>query len=203
MIQQLGSEPDNDIQSNRTTAISINPLDPAALRLTQDFAAFGVKKALMTVPVRKPNKQEFIRVHPAEEFRLQTALLELKEERETYLVDPSLWGELAVEIVPKVIFVIINRQGVVSLWPIRLPDANGRLDDWNQSALDAANLAMSEWVRITANMSLGAYEVFTAPPGIPEPTWPEYSFTQLLNIAFRGRFIQDFEHPVLRRLRGH
>ena len=130
-------------------------------------------------------------------------MLELKEERETYLVDPALWGELAAEIVPKVVFTSINRQGVVSLWPIRLPDTNGRLDDWNQSALDAATLAMNEWVRITANMSLGAYEVFTAPPGIPEPTWPEYSFTQLLNIAFRGRFIQDLDHPVLRRLRGH
>jgi hypothetical protein len=176
--------------------------DPSSLRLTQDFAAIGVKKALMTVPVRKPSKQEFIRVHPAEEYRLQTALLELKEERETYLVSPELWGELANEIAPKVIFTSISRQGVVSLWSVRLPDANGRLDDWNQSALDAANLAMSEWVRVTANMSLGAYEVFAAPPGIPEPTWPEYSFTQLLNIAFRGRFIQDLDHPVLRRLRG-
>jgi hypothetical protein len=177
-------------------------LDPASLRLTQDFASLGVKKALNTVPVRKPNRQEFIRVHPDVEYRLQTALLELKEERETYLVAPELWGELANEVVPKVIFTSINRQGVVSLWPIRLPDANGRLDDWNQSALDAANLGMSEWVRVTANMSLGAYEVFAAPPGIPEPTWPEYSFTQLLNIAFRGRFIQDLDHPVLRRLRG-
>jgi len=202
MPLDLQPESSEGIQDATPSVAGINTLDPAALRLTQDFSAIGVKKALLTVPVRKPNRQEFIRVHPDEGYRLQTTLLELKEERETYLVDPALWGELVVEIVPKVIFTSITRQGVVSLWPIRLPDTNGRLDEWNQSALDAATLAMSEWVRVTANMSLGAYEVFPAPPGIPEPAWPEYSFTQLLNIAFRGRFIQGLDHPVLRRLRG-
>jgi len=202
MALDIRPESDKAPQGKVPTGAGVDTFDPAALRLTQDFAAIGVKKALMTVPVRKPNRQEFVRVHPDEGYRLQTALLELREERETYLVDPALWGELAVEIVPKVIFTSINRQGILSLWPIRLPDANGRLDDWNQSALDAATLAMSEWVRVTANMSLGAYEVYTAPPGIPEPAWPEYSFAQLLNIAFRGRFIQDLDNPVLRRLRG-
>ena len=34
------------------------------LRLSQDFKAnLGVKKALVTVPVHKPNKQDFVRVH--------------------------------------------------------------------------------------------------------------------------------------------
>ena len=201
MTQQTASSSNADRITGDLSPIG-SAFDPSSLRLTQDFASLGVKKALTTVPVRKANRQDFIRVHREEQYRLQTALLELKEERETYLVDPSLWGELASEIVPKVIFTSINRQGVVSLWPIRLPDETGRLDDWNQSALDAATLAMNEWIRVTANMSLGAYEVFTAPPGIPEPSWPEYSFKQLLNIAFRGRFIQDLDHPVVRRLRG-
>ena len=63
-----------------------------------------MKKALLAVPVRKPNKQEFVRVHPDEAYRLETAVLELKEERETYLVERALWDELAGEIVPKVLF---------------------------------------------------------------------------------------------------
>ena len=41
-----------------------NPFDPAALRLDQSFAdTVGVKKHLVTVPVRKPNRQDFVRVH--------------------------------------------------------------------------------------------------------------------------------------------
>jgi hypothetical protein len=35
-----------------------DPFDPESLRLSQDFsAALGVKKALLTVPVRKPAKE--------------------------------------------------------------------------------------------------------------------------------------------------
>src|SRR5208283_3227238 len=112
MALDIRPESDKAPQGKVPTGAGVDTFDPAALRLTQDFAAIGVKKALMTVPVRKPNRQEFVRVHPDEGYRLQTALLELREERETYLVDPALWGELAVEIVPKVIFTSINRQGI-------------------------------------------------------------------------------------------
>ena len=39
-----------------------NPFDPAALRLDQSYAdTVGVKKLLTTVPVRKPNRQDFVR----------------------------------------------------------------------------------------------------------------------------------------------
>jgi len=50
--------------------------DPAALRLDQSFAdTVGVKKLLTTVPVRKPNRQDFVRVHPDPAFRLTPACL--------------------------------------------------------------------------------------------------------------------------------
>src|SRR5262245_17721797 len=77
---------------------SPDPFDPASLRLSGDFsAALGVKKALLTVPVRKPDKSWFVRTQPDDNYRLQTAVIELKEGRETYLVAPSLWPELATE----------------------------------------------------------------------------------------------------------
>jgi hypothetical protein len=67
-----------------------NPFDPAALRLDQSFAeAVGVKKLLTTVPVRKPNRQDFVRVHRDPAYRLTpAAIIELKEDREVYLVTP-------------------------------------------------------------------------------------------------------------------
>jgi hypothetical protein len=51
-------------------------------------------------------------------------------------------------------------------------------------------------------MSLGAYEVFQATGELPNPEWPEMSFTRILEIAFKGRYITDLDHPALRRLRG-
>ena len=65
-----------------------------------------------------------------------------------------------------------------------------------------AQEAMTEWVRVGANMSLGAYEVFIATGKLPEPEWPNLSFEELLGIAFRERFIRSLDHPALRCLRG-
>ncbi len=181
----------------------INPFDPARLRLSQNFAeSVGVKKALLTVPVRKPGRQDFVRVHPDESYRLETAVLELKEERETYLVDPSMWHELPGEIVPKVLFTTINRQNVLTLWPIRLPGEDGRHDEWNRSALEAAEMAQKCWIRVAANMGLGAYEVYEAVSNLPEPEWPEVEFQEILRIGFKDRFITSLDHPVVRRLQG-
>ena len=180
-----------------------DPFDPTRLRLSQDFgSSLGVKKALLTVPVRKPDRQWFVRVHPSEEYRIQTAVLELKEERETYLVDPAIWSELPGDIVPVTLFTTINRQGVVFLWPIRLPGEDGRQSEWHRSAYEAAELAMQNWVKVQANMSLQAYEVSIATANIPEPEWPDKTFQELLTVAFRDRFIDTSDHPVLRRLRG-
>ena len=161
-----------------------------------------MKKALLTVPVRKPGRQDFFRVHPGEDWRLETVILELKEERETYLVDRDLWGHLPSELTPKVLYTVINRQGVLMLWPIRLPGEDGRHDAWNRCALEAAEMAQKNWIRVAANMSLGAYDVYEAKAEIPDPEWPEITFQEILRLAFKDRFIRSLDHPVVRRLLG-
>ena len=182
---------------------SNHALDLERLRLSQDFTnKVGVKKAIITVPVRKPDRQWFVRVHADEAWRLETAVLELRDERETYLVDPELWPELPGELVPKVLFTAQSRQGVSFLWPVRLPGDDGRHDEWNRSALEAAHMAMDGWVRVAANMQLRANDVFRATADLPDPEWPEEGFHHLLNVAFKDRYIQSIDHPVIRRLRG-
>jgi hypothetical protein len=74
-----------------------NPFDPAALRLDQSYAdTVGVKKLLTTVPVRRPNRQDFVRVHPDPMYRLTpAAIIDVKEDHEVYLVtcdDPNRTG---------------------------------------------------------------------------------------------------------------
>jgi hypothetical protein len=187
------------------TAAAPDPFDPARLRLSQDFAAtVGVKKALLTVPVRKPAKEWFVQVHPSETYRIETAVLELKEDRETYLVDRPLWNELATESTfgPRALSTAMNRQGVLFIWPIRLPGPDGKIDEWNRSALEAATMAAGRWVRVAANMNLGAYDVFQSTADLPGPTWPDTPFGELLRVAFKDRFIDTLDHPVLRKLRG-
>ena len=192
-------------QPGVTAAEACDPFDVSRLRLSQDFlAAAGVKKVLHTIPVRKPSKEWFIRTHPNPEYRLHTYVIELKEDAEVYLVDPSLWQELVSESCfgPRALITTINRQNVVTLWPIRLPGADGKLDEWNRSALEASTLAREKSVRVQANRSLGAYEVYEAAGSWGEPPWDLPPFQEVLRIAFKDQFVNDMSHPVLRRLRG-
>jgi hypothetical protein len=100
------------------------------------------------------------------------------------------------------IYTAINRQGVVFLWHVRLPTSDGRILEWHRSAAEAAELAMRRWIRVKANMSLRAYEMFEAASTIPDPKWPELPFQELLRIAFRDRYVGSLNHAVIKRLRG-
>jgi hypothetical protein len=184
-----------------------DPFDPAALRLSGDFTAtIGVRKALLAVPVRKPEKSWWVRVHPEPAYRLQTAVIELKEDRgsETYLVAPALRSQLVTEPTfrLKLLATAVNRQGTLFLWEVNLPRPDGRADEWSRTALDGVNLATQGWVRIAANMQAGFYDVFKASGELAEPEWPDVPFRDMLRVAFRDRLIDTLDHPVLRRLRG-
>jgi len=121
---------------------SPNPFNPEKFRIKQDFqSALGVKKLLLTIPVRKPSKEWFFRCHPNPDYQIQTIILELKEDSEIYLVDPSLWELLIGEATcsTRLLIPAINKQGVIFLWPIRLPGPDGRQDSWSRSAMEAAH----------------------------------------------------------------
>ncbi len=189
-----GAEPAN-------CAILASGIDFNALRLNQDYTqAAGVEKLLTTVPVRKPSKTEFIRVHP--EMQFLTMLLDLKEDRESYLVSPELLVHLSGIAVRVALKPAINRQGVLFLWPLRLPGEDGRSNLWHESAWEAAGLAVNRWVSLRANMGLNAYDIYRGAETLSEPQWPDKSMEEILDVAFRGRFIGDPEHPVIKRLQG-
>ncbi|MDB5340537.1 MAG: hypothetical protein JWN70_6156 [Planctomycetaceae bacterium] len=182
-----------------------DPFDPERLRLSQDYAvSLGVQKKTLTIPTRKPDGTWWVQTPVDEEYQMPVCVLELKEEREIYLVDSDLRAELATEstVGPRLMVPTLNRQGVLFFWPIRLPGADGKLDEWSRSAAEAADLARGRWIRVASNMSLGAYEVFTTSAALPDPIWPDKPIHELLRIAFKDRVIDTFDHPVLRRLRG-
>jgi hypothetical protein len=180
-----------------------DPFDLDNLRLSQAFVeTAGVKELLTTVPVHKPNPQDFVRVHPSPDYRMSAPVIELKDDREEYIVAKDLVRELVGEFVSKTLFTAINRQGVTFLWPVRLPDPDGKDFEWWRSMREATDLATTQWVRVKANKHLGAYEMFVAESTMSEPVWPGASFQDLVKLAFRDRLITKLDHPVIKRLRG-
>ena len=191
------------MQPNTEQQASPDPFNPTNLRLSQSFVeTAGVKKLLTTVPVRKPSPQDFVRVHPDPAYRENFPIIELKDEREEYIVVAELVPVLVGEFVTKTLFTAINRQGTVFFWPVRLPSPDGKNLDWWRSSREAAELAMKSWIRVRANMNLGAYDIFQAASVISDPEWPQLGFWELIKIAFRDHLVDRIDHPVIKRLRG-
>jgi hypothetical protein len=181
-----------------------DPFDPSRLRLPTDYAAaLGVEKILNHVAVRRPDRSWFVRCHPSDDYMIDTLLIDLREDG-TYLVDPLLWGALSTETaaVPRRLIASISRQGTLFLWPLRLPGPDGRTDGWMRTAMEAATLARTQWVRVSPNMAAGCYDVLAAKGQLPDPEWPTVPLAKLLRVAFQDHTISDLDHPILKKLRG-
>ena len=192
----------DDFPGNQTSSSDEN-LNLEAIRLEQNFdTMIAAKQVISVVSARKPNGQEWFRVHPNEDWRQQTAVLHLKEEDEYYLVHHDLQVAIWDEIQPVMLFTAINRQGEVFVWPIRLPKGDGRTDQFMVSDMEAAKAAESNWTRRQWVPENKSHKITIANGLTDEPMWPEITILELTKTGFKDKYICDLDHPVLKRLRG-
>jgi hypothetical protein len=198
-----GAAPISDDPEPTPTTSIFDDLD--SLRLDPAATMSSTIEYLAHVPVRKPGKIEFVRTHPDPAMSLASAVFEDEDERETYFVAPVAWSLLAGHLKPVFLTTTISRQGTVFLWPVPMPkDDTGdrKIRAWGESQRAAAAMARSTWIRMKADMSLGAYRINAAEGELADPIWPTRSFNDLLKIAFKGRIVPDGNHPLLRKIRG-
>lgn len=200
-------------KTTATTTSPADPFDPAAFAVSpQALAAvqgdLGVVPQLTGISVRKPDKQAFFRAHPDPAYSILAPLLELKEERETYLVAPTVAVTLPGDVSMKQLVLCQTRQGALFLWPVPVPPPPGtkgvQRNEWHDSARQVLSTAHRSWVRMTADMASGRYNVAIANGITAEPIWPEQTMRDLLELAFgRERLISEQGHPLVKRLLGH
>lgn len=181
----------------------ISGFDLAAIRLNQDFTdTFGVKKQFTRIPIRTARKDEYHQVHPSTDYQISVVLVELKEENETYVLSPHLAGLLPGLARPAIIFTAVDRHGNPFLPFVYLPGPDGTINPWHESRLAGIKKAQTCWLRCVANKALQGYELYIAEGINEEPKWPELSFAEIIEIALRGRYIDDANHPVVQQLLG-
>ena len=139
------------------TSVSVRPSTPtpetgeevdfSRFRLSQNFGEkSGVEKLLTTVPVRKPNRQQYFRVSPEESHVFEVLLLEYGEKKELYLIAPEVQHLVVSDAYPARLVLAVDRAGTCFLWPLKLPREEGRQMAWHTSAMEAAYVfSPSNW----------------------------------------------------------
>lgn len=191
------------IQATPTSASSTVAIDLKALRLSPNYGAtLGVKKHQTTVPVGRPKKPVFFRAHLSDDMTFPVMFLENKEARESHIVMPDIAQQITEMLRPVMLHAAIDRQNNVFLIPIPLPGESGLRNPWHESLAQAVEQSKLKWLRISANMHIGGYDVYQAEAALPEPEWPDYDIETLIRVAFRGKIITALDHPVVQSLLG-
>jgi hypothetical protein len=190
--------------NNSSTGINntVEDFDFEALRLPQDYQTLAnVNQLIVNIPIRKPNRHEFFRTHPTLVY--ESLFFVDANDKELYLIDAPIREELRPELVAKVLYPYVNRHGELKLWSIRLPNAEGKLDGYNRTALAAALEAKSKWIRIKTVEGIGSYVVEQALLQT-EPKWPPIvdeadAMVKILKLALKDNIIKSLDHPVLKK----
>lgn len=185
----------------RTTAAAVFA-DMARLREDEAAPLVSTEEVLVNVAVRRPKSGEFFRVHPSEEMQMTLGVYDDRDEQAVYYVLPELRPLLGEQVRQALLVTCVNQAGVLFLWPIKLASDGGGSRGWADSAIRAATLGKTKWVRVIGELKNQAYRVFAALGELPEPTWPARSLQELLTLAFEGRIVDHPEHAVVRHLQG-
>jgi hypothetical protein len=182
-----------------------DPFDPQSLCINA-MTDIDVEQVLTVVPVRKPKRTEFIRVHPGDDYTVPSMYLmerDIGTDTESYLVTPEVQHLVSTELRPVRLFTVINKRGTVFLWPIKLAnDDNDRIRRISDTALQCAEQAKTLWVKMHWERDLGGYAMQRAKGNLGDPQWPDKPFRDLLELAFRHNLIDRPDHPVIRELVG-
>jgi hypothetical protein len=180
--------------------------DMEALKLSlQDAGLTDVtEEVLMRVPVRKPMKHEYFRVRQGADNCFSTLLYEDRETREYYFVAPSMISKLRgiADVTVATLVQFMTKQKVLGIFPLKIGTDSNVRTGWQDTALAAAELAKTSWIRMQADMALAGYRVLKAKGDLGEPEWPATPFNELLDVAFKDRVIDTEDHPIFNKLLG-
>jgi hypothetical protein len=174
-----------------------------------------VKKSRLSIEEGKPEPDVWYRVNPDSDFIVPADILQVKQAVKgkggkassgsrrkmnfyisPFIVDGILADDRYNTFVKPCTLYVPYCEGLGNLiWVVR--DAE---DDWAISEQDAVLTGMNEWTRIVAGAN--SFRTITCAGKTTVPKFPTQSMGELLQAAFKNKFIDSLEHPVLVALRG-
>jgi hypothetical protein len=169
---------------------------------TEEFSS----EKLFIPQVRKPERQDWFRLHPNPNYRVAMLVLKYKppetDNQRVYLLSPNLRERYAHECSKVQVHILVLRSGQVLIYLMNCDPAQHE-NSWNTSARKAMEEAEENWVRMASNVPGKTYDVtINRSANFPKPVWPKQSFAEIMRAAFGDRYLTDPDHPILKDLDG-
>jgi hypothetical protein len=156
-------------------------------------------KVQTKLEVRTPNKKWWYRAHRSAEFQVPVDLLVIEGGRDegVFLLEPDVEfpDELSQHIVPAILTRCITSDGTEFLFLAKQTEKSPR-----SSTRRLVTEAREKWIQSTWNGNSKSYDFRYASQLRREPTWPEKTIDELLELGFDGYIIDNPNHEVVNRL---
>ena len=161
-----------------------------------------VRQELVGMPVRKPERDEWFKVHP--DYQQQGGILEFKSQKKIYWVSKKMQSQ--VEHDPcfsfRLCVLAVNRQGAPFIWPVRPNgEADGAGPKWVQIPFAAMIQSKEKWTRLYWSQASNEHLIDSSEL-LDEPKFPDKPFPELLKLAFKDTMIDTVDHPAILELKG-
>ena len=204
--ESSGTQDSVNAGTNKAMQLKKPKIDLERVRAKADqLIDLGVATEYTVIPIRNPKPDEFYRCMANEEYSMDANILSLKTENEWYLIDPEILPEIQLESQLKVmtLYVCVTMNSTPFVTCIPQPDELGKINSWHESGHRTMEEAKQCWVRRQADKANGAYVITKAINAkLPDPKWPTMKLSEIIDRAFDKYYINDFQDPVLQRLRG-
>lgn len=201
---------ENEPTSTEDDSLLECKVTPEKRDIFDDLAALGrpideivpSEKILTSLPVRKPKRDEWIRLHP--EIHARAYVYEARDDHSWYVVLPEV-VEPMIDVVRYVqLHLALNYSGSTFVWPVPVPTER-KAHRAHITAFAGAEQATREWVRVSWGEN--EYDIYRRSSAKIEPAWPSEITTpgQMLRFAAKaGGFevIDSIDHPVVKNLQG-
>ena len=157
---------------------------------------------LVELSARKPQKDEWFRVHP--DYHQQGGILELDGERKVFWVAKKIQSQVAHDgcFTFRLCVLCVNLEGVPFIWPVKTDvEAGGTGNKWVRIPFEAMTKGREKWTRLYWSDEKREHIVLTSDL-LDVPKFPDKTFSELLKLAFKGAVISTPDHPAILNLKG-
>lgn len=167
-----------------------------------DNSNITIQKEITNIPVKKPNGQQFFKIHSELEYTVDC--IKWKEENDRlYLLHPSMIPILQEQSLKFILHLgMYLSSRALFLFPVQLPKINEKWNSWHEAQAEAVDKAKLLWIRMEPSRDQGGYILHKAKGELDEPEWPDKSIEEFITIAFKSHTIVDEKHSIVKQLQG-
>jgi len=159
------------------------------------------EKIITSIPVEKPDKQLFARVHSEMVAEVDIVYFAAEKGR-AYLIHKTAI-QYVIGFVSKVkLYPYITLKDNLGLLPITQPKPGKKMQEWHLSREKMVVIGRKDWIQMKPKSEGAGYDAIKAKKKHDNPEWPDLTLTEILEIAFMDYIIRDKNHPVVKALQG-